>query len=236
MTLFGFHNTATRRLAFCLPLLMTVNSVMFSAAAFSADEKPHDFDRWEKAIVAFERADAKTAPPKHGLLFVGSSSIRGWKLPNSFPKRQPINRGFGGSQIVDSTHFADRIILKHKPRTIVLYAGDNDIAKGKSPKRVAADFQNFVKTIHAELPKSRILFIAIKPSLKRWKLADKMKRANALVAAQCREDDRIVYIDIVTPMLGDDGKPRGDLFLKDGLHLNAKGYALWTKVLNPHLK
>lgn len=213
--------------------LVTCASVAISA---SAGKKPHNFARWEKAIAAFEKADAKSLPEKNGLLFVGSSSIRLWNLPQSFPDRKAINRGFGGSQIIDSVHFAKRIILKHRPKTVVLYAGDNDIAAGKSPETVAADFAKFVRTVHAELPKTRILFIAIKPSLARWNLAGKMQRANEMIARQCKQDDRLVYVDIFKPMLGESGTPRKELFRKDGLHLNAKGYALWASILKPHLK
>ncbi|GAB4135606.1 MAG: hypothetical protein Tsb009_02040 [Planctomycetaceae bacterium] len=159
-----------------------------------------------------------------------------WKLNKSFPELKPLNRGFGGSQIVDSTHFSERIILKHSPKTIVLYAGDNDVAAGKTAKRVAADFRAFVKAIHAKLPKTRILFIAIKPSIRRWNLAGTIQQANRLIANQCQQDKRLVYVDIFKPMLGKDGKPRPELFVKDGLHLNEKGYALWTSILKPHLR
>jgi lysophospholipase L1-like esterase len=216
-----------------LPTMLILNAG--SRDSVAAD-KPHNFARWEKAIAAFERSDAKAAPAKNGLLFVGSSSIRLWKLSRSFPKLKPTNRGFGGSQIIDSVHFAEQLILKHKPQTVVLYAGDNDIAVGKKAPQVAADFRKFVETIHAKLPKTKILFIAIKPSIKRWNLSGEMKRANTLIAKQCEKNPRLVYIDIFRPMLGKDGKPRGELFAKDGLHLNGSGYALWTSVLKPLLK
>ena len=106
---------------------------------------------------------------------------------------------------------------------------------GKSPETVLADFQQFVKTVHAKLPEARISFIAIKPSLSRWKLSEKMVKANALVSSDCAKSKRLDYIDIWQPMLGGDGKPMPDLFLGDGLHLNAKGYALWTSLVKPRL-
>jgi lysophospholipase L1-like esterase len=137
---------------------------------------------------------------------------------------------------VESVHFAERFILKHEPRIIALYAGDNDIAAGKSPNQVAADFKQFVKTVRRKLPKTRIIFISIKPSIKRWNQAEKMKTANSLIERQCREDKRLVFLDIFTPMLGDNGKPRPELFIKDGLHLNEAGYKLWTATIKPHLK
>ncbi len=206
---------------------------MLPIASVSAD---HDPSRWEKYIARFEAADKKQMPQPDGVLFIGSSSIRMWKtLEQDFPGLPVINRGFGGSQIADSNHFAGRIVHPYKPRQIVLYAGDNDVAGGKSPERVLADFQQFLKTVRAKLPKVRVSFIAIKPSLSRWKLSGKMAMANSLVRDACGKDKRLDYIDIWQPMLDDNGKPRPDLFLGDGLHLNAKGYALWTSIVKPHL-
>ena len=206
---------------------------MLPIASVSAD---HDSSRWEKYIARFEAADKKQMPQPDGVLFIGSSSIRMWKtLKQDFPGLPVINRGFGGSQIADSNHFAGRIVHPYKPRQIVLYAGDNDVAGGKSPERVLADFQQFLKTVRAKLPKVRVSFIAIKPSLSRWKLSGKMAMANSLVRDACGKDKRLDYIDIWQPMLDDNGKPRPDLFLGDGLHLNAKGYALWTSIVKPHL-
>jgi len=199
-------------------------------------EQKQDFSRWDKDIAAFEKRDREKEPPKNPIVFVGSSSIRLWDLSKSFPRLPALNRGFGGSHMADVAHFAPRIVLKFEPLLIVLYAGDNDIAAGKTPERVRADFQAFVKTVHEKLPKVRIVFICIKPSLLRWASIDKIRKANTLVESECKKDDRLVYLDIATPMLGDDGKPRRELFANDGLHLNAKGYALWAERLKPYLE
>jgi lysophospholipase L1-like esterase len=201
----------------------------------SADEPVSPFAQWESAIAAFEKQDAKSPPPKGATLFVGSSSIRLWKLEKSFPHHQVINRGFGGSQIADSVHFADRLVIKHAPKTIVFYAGDNDLAKGKTPEQVAMDFQSFVKAIHEKLPDAKIIYIGIKPSLKRWNLVDTIRKANRLIEAECRKEDRLAFVDLFPAMLGEDGQPRPELFVKDGLHLSEAGYEVWTKLLIPHL-
>ena len=104
----------------------------FISQSRSADD-PAKFAKWEKEIAAFEAADQKQPPPKGGIVFVGSSSIRLWDVKKSFPGLPVINRGFGGSQIEDSTHFAERIVFPYEPCAVVFYAGDNDIASGKSP-------------------------------------------------------------------------------------------------------
>jgi lysophospholipase L1-like esterase len=199
-------------------------------------EDKADFGKWEKEIAGFEAQDKEKAPPQKGIVFVGSSSIRLWDLKKSFPDLDVINRGFGGSQIADSVHFADRLIVKHEPRLVVFYAGDNDIAAAKTPDRVAEDFKGLVEIIHKDLPKTKIVFIAIKPSPRRWALVDKQRKANALIEAFCKKVEGLTYLDVATPILGDDGKPRQNLFQKDGLHLNAEGYKLWASLLEPKLK
>ena len=192
-------------------------------------------DKWEKDIAAFEAQDAKSPPPKNAILFVGSSSIRLWNLKESFPDRRTINRGFGGSELADSVHYAKRIILPHQPRIVVLYAGDNDLANGKSPKQVLADYKEFVAVVHQALPKTKIIYIAIKPSIKRWQLIDKIREANRLIQEHiaAQKSDKLAFVDVDKPMLGADGKPRADLLQADGLHLSKQGYELWSRLLRP---
>src|SRR5262249_9495861 len=151
------------------------------AAACRAEEPKDNFARWEKAIAAFEERDRQKPPPENGIVFVGSSSVVLWKLDKSFPGAQALNRGFGGSRLAHPVHFAPRVVVKYRPRLVVLYAGDNDLAAGKSPEKVFADFQEFERVVHKDLPKARIIFIAIKPSPARWKLFDRGSKANELI-------------------------------------------------------
>jgi lysophospholipase L1-like esterase len=128
-------------------------------------------------------------------------------------------------------YFADRIVVPYEPRIIVMYAGDNDIAGGKTPCEVHGDFEKFVSLVHEKLPETRIVYVAIKPSLKRWKLVHQMRAANALILATCLEDERLEFVDIDAPMIGDGGQPRPELFVEDGLHLSATGYELWSDLV-----
>ena len=189
--------------------------------------------RWEKTIEVFERQDGQKPPPKDAVLFVGSSSIRFWDLKKSFPDLEVINRGFGGSELADSAFYAPRIVVKYRPRMVVLYAGDNDIGAGKTPERVFADFKDFVRAVHTPLPRTKIVYLSIKPSILRWKLVDRIRKANSSIEEYCKQGDGLVYLDVATPMLGPDGKPRPELFRRDGLHLNEKGYSLWAALLRP---
>jgi lysophospholipase L1-like esterase len=189
--------------------------------------------RWEKNIKRFEARDKTNPPPKDKILFLGSSSIVRWKTDALFPNHTTINRGFGGSQISDSLEFADRILLPYQPRTVVFYAGDNDVASGESSQQVVDDYKALVTKTHAALPKTKFVFVAIKPSLARWNIWPKMKQANEAIAAFSKSDPRLEYLDIATPMLGADGKPKRELLSKDRLHLSAEGYRLWTSLTLP---
>jgi lysophospholipase L1-like esterase len=205
-----------------------------SGAAASGAPSP-DPARFASEIEAFESYDRKNSWPADAILFVGSSSIRLWQTAESFPKLPVINRGFGGSHTRDVNHFADRIVLKYRPRVIVFYCGDNDIFSGIPPEQVFADFQEFVSMVRSTMPATRIIYLSIKPSPSRWKLWPQMQKANKFVSELAQREHHLTYVDIATPMLGDDGKPRGELFLDDGLHLNATGYRLWSNILASHL-
>ena len=142
-----------------------------SAIVGRADDAPvadPDPSRFEAEIKAFEAWDRQNSFPPHAVLFVGSSSIRKWQTAEGFPDLPVINRGFGGSHVSEVNHFVERIVFKYSPRVIVFYAGDNDIADGKSPERVFHDFQTFAELVHGRLPETRLIYLPIKPSLARW--------------------------------------------------------------------
>jgi len=185
-------------------------------------------------IAAFEATDRRNPPPLGGVLFVGSSSIRLWpSLADDFPGVSVVQRGFGGSEISDVVHYAPRIVVPYKPRLVVFYAGDNDLNAGESPESVLRDYRSFVELVWRSLPETRIAFVSIKPSGSRWALVDKMRKANELIRAYSAQDPRLSYVDVFTPMLGPDGKPREELFVADRLHLSEQGYALWRQILLP---
>lgn len=203
----------------------------------AAAPAPAEPGRWEADVQRFQAEDRANPPAPGGVLFVGSSSIRLWNtLQRDFPSVRTLNRGFGGSEMADAVALADRIILPYRPSMVVVYAGDNDLAAGKTPERVLADYQTLVRAIHARLPEARVAFIAIKPSPSRWSIVDRVREANERVRRFSEQDPRLSYIDIFTPMLGPDGTPRPELFVQDRLHLSEQGYALWRSVVAPYVE
>ena len=222
-----------------IPIGLLLISCLLSTLASECrcdDDEPKGPERWEEAIQRFEQADRDHPVRSGGVLFVGSSSIRRWDLKASFPQVDALNRGFGGSQMSDVLHYLDRIVINYRPRLIFLYEGDNDIAKGKSPRQVVDDYRQLVRRIHCQLPCTRIVFLSIKPSIKRDKLFDRMQVANHQIRSIARCDRRLDFIDVSKVMLDATGSIRQDIFVDDGLHLNAAGYQLWAELVRPYLR
>lgn len=231
-------NAMLRSLTFRVLVVFSVGIAMPAVAkeVSAPAQPPVKPARFAAEIEAFEKWDRQNSWPREAVLFVGSSSVRLWQTAKSFPELAVINRGFGGSQIADVNHYFDRIVSKYKPRVIVFYSGDNDIAAGKSPQSVAEDFFAFVRRVEEELPATQVLYVTTKPSRARIKLWPKMKEVNDKVAKFQKEHANLAIVDIATPMLDAAGQPRNELFLKDGLHLNAEGYKVWNEQLAPALR
>ena len=190
---------------------------------------------WESEVAAYEAEERAHPVAAGGIVFNGSSSIRLWEVGKSFPNLPVVNHGIGGSTIPENTALVERLIFPLAPRTIVFYAGDNDIAKGHAPEQIVEDWKNYVETVRAKLPEVKIIYLSIKPSPARWALWRKAQAANALIKAHGETLKNVKFIDLSTVMLGEDGQPLGELFREDQLHLKPESYERWVKLLLPEI-
>lgn len=188
---------------------------------------------WDKSFRAWAAQDKRRPPAKGGVLFVGSSSIRLWPTSTAFYWVKSINRGLGGAHLYDIHKFMDVLVFQYEPRVIVFYAGENDIGAGSEPERILAGYRTFVERVHARLPETRIIYLSIKPSVLLRTSWPRAEEANRLVKEFGATDTRLRYVDVATPMLGPNGRPRRELFREDGLHMNAEGYRIWSSVVGP---
>lgn len=213
-------------------LLMVVALLLGAATATLAQQA-----NYESEIAAFEAKDKTTPPPANGIVFVGSSSIRLWDgLPEAFPGKPIIQRGFGGSEMGDVIKYMPRLVNAYSPKQIVLYAGDNDIGRGVSARDVSNGFMTFFMLARKANPGATISFIAIKPSVARKQYLAVQAEANRLIKTYLASQRNTSFIDVYTPMLDASGQPKPELFQADGLHLNAQGYDLWKQIIGPALK
>ena len=208
-------------------------ALLFSVVCITVNAQP-----FEKEIAAFKKQDSISFPPAKAILLVGSSSFRLWKdMQDYFPGYTIINRGFGGSAFPDLIRYADEIILPYNPRQIIIYCGENDFGANDtlSPEQVTQRFIQLFTIIRSKYKKVSIAYVSMKPSPSRAKLLIKFEAANAMIKEFLEKKKRTDYIDVYHAMLNEEGKPMPDIFLPDRLHMNAKGYAIWQKIMQPYL-
>lgn len=221
-----------RSLALLALVASLIVAVPRASVAQAADPDP---GRFIAEIQAFRQWDEKNAAPRDGVLFVGSSSIRLWKSALTFPGVPIVNRGFGGSHISDVNHYIEDVALKYRPSVVVFYAGENDIASGKTPERVLADYQAFVTRMLSVRSDTRFIYLAVKPGPARWAFWPQKQQANRLIQAYSDGRPQLYFADVANPMLSADGQTRPELYVDDGIHMTDAGYAIWTRVLAPIL-
>jgi lysophospholipase L1-like esterase len=214
--------------------LAILNACLIVSCAQAPVQKPPFFDE----IQAFHKQDSAHFPARGQILFVGSSTFRIWTdAAQYFPGYPILNRAFGGSTLPDQIRYADEVITPYRPRQIVIYCGDNDLASSDtiSAQTVAGRFATWFVKIRNRLPNVPIAFVSIKPSPSRVMLMPKMEKANELIRTYLSKQQHTAFIDVYHAMLGADGKPRKELFKEDQLHMNAKGYEIWRPILQPYL-
>lgn len=194
--------------------------------------------KWEADVAKLEVRDQAVSTPPGGILFIGSSTIKLWKTDSAFSDLPVVNHGFGGSQIIDSVYYFDRLVTPLRPRQIVMYCGGNDLNAGKTPEQVCGDFVAFARLVREKLPQTKLTFIAIAPSVKRWPQIENQRAANKLIAAEIAKlDPKLAeFVPVEARLLDADGQPQPSLHVKDMLHYNDEGYAILNEIIRPHLK
>jgi lysophospholipase L1-like esterase len=200
-----------------LVLLLLVSSSVMGQYAF------------ENEIRNFEKQDSISMPAKGQILFIGSSSFRIWKtFSTDLAGISAINRGFGGSTMTDALYYFDRMVVKYAPSTVVVYEGDNDLAKGKSIEELAKEYEDFSNRLKKALPKTKLVYLAVRPSLSRIAIVDKQKQFNLWLENYCKSQKGRFYLDMHSPFYLPDGTLMPDIFVADRLHLNEKGYKIFS--------
>jgi lysophospholipase L1-like esterase len=188
---------------------------------------------WYEQEVSEIELRLKNSPPPAGLVaFYGSSSMRMWEsLEEDLPDIGVLNLAFGGSTLAACVWFFERLVVPCHPRSIICYAGDNDLGDGRPPQEVVESFRYLLVKINAHFPTIPFTMLSIKPSPERWHLADQIRCTNEAIRREIQSRDRGYFIDTFSAMLGSDGRPDDSLFLEDGLHVSPKGYLVWKKLL-----
>jgi len=212
--------------------------VLLGFAAFLLPRAARHAWFWEWDVRRLESRNREHPPQTGGIVFTGSSSIRLWETLERDMAPLPVsNQGFGGAHAHHITHYAPRIVLPFDPRIVVLFVGGNDLQfADRTAEDVVTDIRAFATLVHSALPETRVFVLSLKPSLLRFGRWPELAEANRRIAEWCTGDPRLEFVDVATPMLDADGKPRPEIYRFDRLHMNEAGYALWTALLRPRLQ
>ena len=191
-------------------------------------------DRFEPEIRAFEKQDSVNGYKNDFVLLTGSSSIRLWhSMEADLKGLDVLNRGFGGSTLKALNKDWNRIAGEHQPDVVVLYCGENDIAEGATVEETVAEFNRFLDQYFKTYPDIPLIYVAMKPSLSRWHLWEAYQRADQEIKKVISEQENITFVDLSPSMFDDQGELKKDIFIEDGLHMNALGYDGWAGRLLP---
>jgi lysophospholipase L1-like esterase len=196
-----------------------------------------DPTRFEKEVTTLIASDTAVSK-KNLILFTGSSSIRFWgNIKAYYPEYNVVNRGFGGSQMSDLIYYFDKLVTPYEAKKIFIYEGDNDLGSGKTPQQIIADADSVLKLIRSKVSKKvPVYFITPKPSIARWHLKDQYIAYNQQLKEWASRQKKVTYVDVWTPLLDSNGQPQKDVFIEDGLHLNKKGYEIWSAAIKPYVQ
>jgi lysophospholipase L1-like esterase len=189
---------------------------------------------YEPEVRELEKTRVARPPPRHPAVFYGSSSIRLWGTLAQDLGPRAVNMGFGGSTLAACVSFFERLVPPVHPSSLIVYAGDNDLGDGRSPRQVIRSFKQLITKVERDLNDVPFGFMSIKPSLSRVGLLDQITETNDAIRREICHHRAAFYIDVFAPMLGTDGQPCPELFLEDGLHLSRAGYQLWTRILGQY--
>jgi len=227
------------RLALAVALLSGSISVLLYGQA-TQQEAPRTIEpgRFAEAFEEFAAEDKASPAPEGAIVVTGSSSVRRWHptIKEDLAPLTVIPRGFGGSTMEDALYWIDRAAIQYKPRAVVVYEGDNDTGSYHVPAaKIAEQFEAIVAKIHAALPETRVYVVSVKPSVSRWATWPEAVKTNELLKAIAAKNNRVTYIDVATPMLQPNGEVMTDIFVEDNLHLNPKGYEIWSAAIKEPL-
>ena len=216
--------------------LALITTLLTASISLSAAEYPAT-DRWEYTMIGFRIEDEVNPKPKDAIVATGSSSMRFWdhRIHDDLKPLTIISRGFGGSNMNDVLTYLDDLVIKHEPRAVMIYEGDNDVWQGVPVADIVNAYTTSISKIHDHDADIRIYLLSVKPSISRAALWETMQEVNASMKQMADRDPRIHYIDVATPMLNPDGSVIESLFVPDGLHMNQAGYDIWRDTVAPYL-
>ncbi len=220
----------------CLLIIFTCFLAIPIFAETESSQLRPDSRRFATEIANFDKQDAERPVAAGGIVFTGSSSVRFWKVTEAFPDLPVLNRGFGGSVANDLIIYANQVVLRYKPRVLVVYTGGNDLHAKLTTGEAFDDYTKFLTMVHEKLPDTRVIVSSVKVAPIRAEEIEKVKKLNSLLEAWIKEKPWIRWVEATNYLMGPDGQPMENFYRSDRLHLNDEGYAKWNAIIGPVIR
>ena len=168
-------------------------------------------------------------------VFTGSSTIRMWDgLQGAFPRKSILNTGFGGSKASDLETHLFPLVIRLEPSRVFVYEGDNDVWNDVPVATIMTSLDNIVNRLQLIDPNTGIYLIEAKPSPSRWEKKANYDIFNQKLKEYCLAKEDVEFVSTWEALTDADGNPRPELYIEDQLHLNGKGYEIWTEIFRPY--
>ncbi len=195
-------------------------------------------------LARYRDANAKVAPPakkEPRVVFMGDSITDIWSDPEFggfFPGKPYIDRGISGQTTPQMLIRFRPDVIALQPKVVVILAGTNDLAGNTGPEPISEIEENL--TTMAELARAHgihVVLASVTPVSdyvhpregKQPGMTDERPPAKILELNEWLKkyvsDNGYTYLDYFSALVDDHGFLKRDLS-DDGLHPNAKGYAV----------
>jgi lysophospholipase L1-like esterase len=194
------------------------------------------YDWFQKLWLARRTAWSHEVQTDQGaVIFLGDSITQKWgdELGGSFPGLKVANRGISGDTTRGVLIRLKEDVLDLHPKAVVLLIGTNDLEEHAEPETIAANLKLIISAIENSNPETPIILCQVFPSSETKKRpAEKIKKVNALYAADVKGDRHVTLIETWPLFANPEGNAKKEEF-PDLLHPNAQGYAKWAAALEP---
>lgn len=194
---------------------------------------------WEADMQVFDSLNAVEASDQNTLLVTGSSSVRLWdSIHTDLAPFQVMQRGYGGAKLTDFNHYVRRIIKPQPFKAILIFVA-NDISGGqhdRTPREVFQLYKMLIKQIRERNKHTPVFWIEITPTPSRWEAISEIRKSGELIRKYNDRNEDLYFIDTYKVFMNQWDEPDSSYFRQDMLHLNRKGYALWSETIRKALE
>ena len=196
-----------------------------------------DAAKWDSEVAKLSANNA-TDGGDDAILCLGSSSFRLWDtIAEDMSPYKIVRRAYGGAKYCDLAIHTPKLVEGLQFRAVMIFIGNDIIGKekDKTPEEITRLSKIVIDSVREQRPEAPIFLIAVTPCPSRFEHWPKISKANQSLKKLAASETKTFFIATQTKYLNDQGQPVPEFFVKDMLHQNKAGYAIWSGILKDSL-